>query len=145
VPVSSHQVKARVASELYIAGGAAALATPWEDAVPAALLLAEAEVYGVLRGRFLTDAQIDAWEGLDAFVLEQATYHALVNSGGLHNWDDKWVEKHNVLERLETVAIAAVTTGPVGRGPLRAVAGEFDGDFIGADSFVDENGRFRDY
>jgi hypothetical protein len=94
----------------------------WELIVADSNAVAAAQVYGALRQRGLSDADARAWARGPEFTLDIGQYWALSKGAGLHNYDNRYVDRLNRLPELLGQAwlgedsAGAPVGGPVGGG-----------------------------
>lgn len=98
----------------------------WGNIVPDANVAAYNEIIGRLTDRGFTVAQIDSWARNDEFNRDIGLFWALVKGAGLDGYDDKWIERLDRREELDTVAVViddelvdpGDTSGSIGQGNL---------------------------
>jgi hypothetical protein len=144
--VTVDDVKDAVADGLHLSGGAAALEPWWDGVCTRALASALADVRGALIGRGFSQAQLDAWGGHDAFVIDLATFWAATRGGMLEAFDAKFVEKIDRRKDLEKVAVTddaggLVGSASVGHGDIKPTPK--DPPAFPGGTFTDAEGRFK--
>jgi len=106
VAVTLSQLKTSIAAYV-LKGESGDLITAWTEIATDALDMAYAEIRSILVNRGYTTTQVDAWDDLDAFWKRQAVYLAMAAGAGLHNYDDRFIEKLKPdLKFLETAQIS---------------------------------------
>jgi len=83
------------------------LAPAWDRIKVDANQEAYKDIVGILLNRGFTQAQIDAWDRGAAMQRLQGLYWAFVHGAGLHNFDDRWVNKYDQRANLESVAVSS--------------------------------------
>lgn len=101
--VTSGQLKTAVAAALKVAE--ASLPSYWDTLVGEALLVAQNNVYSALLGRGYTQAQVEAWDMLDATWKDLGVFWALTKGGALSAFDRKFIEAIDHREMLKNVLL----------------------------------------
>lgn len=127
--ITSEELKTSVAAYV-LKGESDELIDAWDVIIPDALETAYQELLAILVNRGYTKAQVDAWDGLNAYWRRLATYYAItLGSGLVQNYDDKWVEKLKPdLKFLETaqISIGGVQATPDDEADGMVLQGDLD-------------------
>ena len=129
-------IQSRVAAMLKVASWAdltdADNGAHWEAVVTDAHASGYNDIVGALAGRGFSAAQIADWDGGPPYEIDQALFWALTKGGGLHAYDDKFINKldrrKDLLAAVITIDGAKVTpagTVGIGFGSLDSDGGSF--------------------
>lgn len=86
-------------------GTAAELPSRWTPIIEQANLQAKVDIETILIARGYRPSQISGWTYCATVHKRQATYWALVYSASLHSYDDRFIEKLDMRDMLETVTL----------------------------------------
>lgn len=83
----------------------------WDRIAAESATAAYNDIVSALSNRGYTAVEIDTWVRGAEFNRDIGLYWAFVKGAGLHSYDDKWIDKLDRREELESVYITIVTVG----------------------------------
>lgn len=99
----------------------------WDRIVTRANKDAYNDIISILLGRGYSQSQIDAWDRGESIQTLQGLYWAFVHGAGLHNYDDRWVNKFDQRAYLKDPALLIDDGGvPSSAGEGVAMSGLLD-------------------
>lgn len=115
------------------------LASRWTPIIEQANLQAKVDIETILIARGYRPSQIQAWTYCSTVHKRQATYWALVYSASLHSYEDRFIEKLDMRDMLETVTLTdgdeILTPGLLAAA---AISGDLEWEGLGL-NFAPEN------
>jgi hypothetical protein len=104
----------------------------WTPIITQASGQAQSDIETILISRGFRPSQVEAWTYCKTFHIRQSLYWCLVLGGALHPYEDRFIEKLNMEDRLETVTLTdgddIMQPGLIG---VVADAGDMDWDGLG--------------
>lgn len=111
----------------------------WTPILTQANTQARMDITTIMIARGYTPSQIVAWEFTNSFHVRQSLYWALVFGAALHPYEDRFIEKLDIREMLESVTVTDGDTivPPALLGTIASV-GDMEWDGLGL-NFAPEN------
>lgn len=78
----------------------------WDTIIADGIAFADGEIFSRLIARGYTSAQVNAWDHRKSYAKKLFLWSALVEGGGLAGFDDKFIERLDVRESLDTLTLA---------------------------------------
>jgi len=79
----------------------------WTPIITQANLQGRSDIETILISRGFRPSQIQAWTYCSVFHIRQALYWCLTMGAALHPYEDRFIEKLNMEDRLETVTLTS--------------------------------------
>lgn len=74
------------------------------------------DIATIMIGKGYSETDVLAWDRLTSFHRLQSLYYAFVHGAGLHNFDDRWVNKLDQRDALRSPDMAITSSGGIVQG-----------------------------